>query len=435
LRCGASGANCSPIAGATTASYTVQNADVGSTLRVTVTASNAAGSASVNSAATQTVIAGGASCTGFAVGPATDLQAAVNSNPTGTTFCLQPGTYYPTSAVLTRSYDSFIGQPGVVLDGQGKVDKALWSYGGSSGQTNVSVQGIIFQHFTGSTLALGWYAYVGHNEMRDNQIGITINSYSTVDSNYIHDNYQYGINGGPATSLLIENNEIAHNNTSNFCGGTCLQSAGGSKIVGSTAGTYGLTWQSNNVHDNIGHGIWSDGNVHNALYANNTVSNNSYDGIFNETSWDAVIRNNTLTNNDSADAGLSCWHGSQISLNDSSNVEVSSNTVNGSNGANGICAIYADKTDGPPFSQAVVNLYVHDNTVQVTGSASNGLVASSDQVGAATSSNNRFVHNAYTISDLAAPYWEWPGGPGYIQLSWAGWQSQGQDLTGSISQG
>ena len=47
--------SCSNITGATTASYTVQTADVGSTLDVTVTASNAGGSASQTSAQTGTV--------------------------------------------------------------------------------------------------------------------------------------------------------------------------------------------------------------------------------------------------------------------------------------------------------------------------------------------------------------------------------------------
>jgi hypothetical protein len=147
------------------------------------------------------------------------------------------------------------------------------------------------------------------------------------------------------------------------------------------------------------------------------------------------MRQNTLVNNDSADAGTSCWHGSQISINDSTNVEVASNTVKGTNGANGICAIYSDKTDGAPFSQAVVNLYVHDNAVRASGQASNGLVASSDLVGKAKSSNNRFVHNAYTVASLSGSYWEWPGGSSYTQLTWAAWQLQGQDLTGSITLG
>jgi hypothetical protein len=51
-RCGASGANCADVAGATGTSYAVTGADVGSTLRVVVTATNAEGAATATSAAT-----------------------------------------------------------------------------------------------------------------------------------------------------------------------------------------------------------------------------------------------------------------------------------------------------------------------------------------------------------------------------------------------
>jgi hypothetical protein len=54
-RCDSTGANCSPIAGATSTSYTLTAGDVGHTLRVEVTASNIAGSNTATSAATTVV--------------------------------------------------------------------------------------------------------------------------------------------------------------------------------------------------------------------------------------------------------------------------------------------------------------------------------------------------------------------------------------------
>jgi hypothetical protein len=56
-RCDAGGGNCSDIAGATGSTYTLASADVGSTIRVVVTASNSAGSSSASSAATGVVTA------------------------------------------------------------------------------------------------------------------------------------------------------------------------------------------------------------------------------------------------------------------------------------------------------------------------------------------------------------------------------------------
>ncbi len=56
-RCNAAGAACADIAGATASTYTLVSADVGSTIRVIVTATNAAGSAAATSAQTAVVTA------------------------------------------------------------------------------------------------------------------------------------------------------------------------------------------------------------------------------------------------------------------------------------------------------------------------------------------------------------------------------------------
>ncbi len=55
-RCNSSGESCASISGATSSTYTLRDADVGDTLRVTVTASNSGGSASATSAASGVVL-------------------------------------------------------------------------------------------------------------------------------------------------------------------------------------------------------------------------------------------------------------------------------------------------------------------------------------------------------------------------------------------
>ena len=60
LRCDTSGGSCATISGATAASYVVTSGDAGSTLRLTVTASNQTGSTSATSAATSVVQAAAA---------------------------------------------------------------------------------------------------------------------------------------------------------------------------------------------------------------------------------------------------------------------------------------------------------------------------------------------------------------------------------------
>jgi hypothetical protein len=56
-RCDSTGAGCSPVAGATAASYALTGADVGATMRIVVTATNSAGPVSASSGATAVVTA------------------------------------------------------------------------------------------------------------------------------------------------------------------------------------------------------------------------------------------------------------------------------------------------------------------------------------------------------------------------------------------
>jgi thermitase len=85
-RCDANGANCAAISGATLSTYLVASADVGSTLRVQVTASNSAGSATATSAQTAVVAAGPPQNTGLPLvsGTAQDGQTLQTTNGTWT---------------------------------------------------------------------------------------------------------------------------------------------------------------------------------------------------------------------------------------------------------------------------------------------------------------------------------------------------------------
>jgi hypothetical protein len=70
-RCNSTGGSCSPISGAISATYVLASADAGSTIRVSVTATNGAGSATATSAATGVVVAAAPSA------PATGLGSAL----------------------------------------------------------------------------------------------------------------------------------------------------------------------------------------------------------------------------------------------------------------------------------------------------------------------------------------------------------------------
>ena len=73
--------------------------------------------------------------------PQNDIQTAVNANPAGTTFVLQPGTHRGNSVTSLRNGDSFIGQAGAVMDGA----KVL------NGWTQVIINGVVYWTTAGGT--------------------------------------------------------------------------------------------------------------------------------------------------------------------------------------------------------------------------------------------------------------------------------------------
>ncbi len=94
MRCDSAGGNCSILAGATTATYRPVAADVGSTFRFRVTASNASGSLTVSSAPTAAILAGpaitqmGDTSTGFTsryVASTAELSSIFTAPSSGTT--------------------------------------------------------------------------------------------------------------------------------------------------------------------------------------------------------------------------------------------------------------------------------------------------------------------------------------------------------------
>lgn len=254
----------------------------------------------------------------------------------------------------------------------------------------------------------GWI--VRNNETRWNHgQGIRIGTDGQVLGNFTHDNGQMGM-GGSGSNILLEGNEIAHNVTYN--GTDCGFECGGFKF----AHTDGLVVRRNNCHDNAGPGMWTDISSIHVLYEENTVIFNSGPGIFHETSYDAVIRNNTIIGNGSPAPDDWFWN-AQIQISTSQNLDIYGNVivVDTRNNGNGIMLLQQDRTRDPcNFGPCrVANTAVHDNTIIVSGLRWHGTTGGAqDYVGQgdmfAPSSNNRFYRNQYFVPDTqSAAYWEW----------------------------
>jgi parallel beta-helix repeat protein len=275
----------------------------------------------------------------------------------------------------------------------------------------------------------GWV--LQNNETRLNHgLGLRVSTNGQVLDNYTHDNGEMGM-GGSGTNILVQGNEIAHNS---YTGTDHNFECGGFKF----ANTEGLTVRNNYSHDNIGPGMWTDVSSIRTLYENNRVMNNTGAGIFYETSYDAIIRNNTILNNGSFSPDDWFWN-AQLQIAASQNVEAYGNVilVNSANNGNGIMLIQQNRS-GEPCTYGpcrVVNNFIHDNIIIVTGTRWHGSSGGAqDYTGQgdlfAPTSNNRFVGNQYYVTDLkSAAYWQW----GNASQTFSGFKLLGLEPTGTVS--
>ncbi len=267
--------------------------------------------------------------------PGDDIQQAVDSSPENTTFILQPGIYRLQS-IQPRNGDSFIGQPGAVLNGStlltsfapsGNLWMTMYALGQNPTQglcapdhprcsfdedlffdnrpllhvdsVQAVTSGTYFIDYAQGNLYLGDDP-TGHTvEVATAQSafggpaanvtikGLTVEKYASPA--------QFGAigNQNPGPGWVISNNEVRLNH------GTGLSLGAGAQAT------------QNNVHDNGERGV--GGAAENILLDSNEIARNNYAGF--EVSWEAggakfgattglVMRNNYV--HDNAGPGLWC---------------------------------------------------------------------------------------------------------------------------------
>jgi len=296
----------------------------------------------------------------------------------------------------------------------------------SGSAQNVTVTGLVIERFAnpaqrGAVDSNGYGWQVTGNEIRWNHgTGVSVTSGSQVRGNQLHHNGDVGVSGG-GDSVLIENNEIAYNNTANF---EPNWEGGGTKFVATT----NLVVRGNYVHHNGGPGLWTDTDNINTLYENNTTEDNELTGILHEISYDAVIRGNVSRRNG---FGNPAWiWGGGIVVSSSTNVEVANNLVE--DNAGGIGAGQQVRGSGAYGPHEINNLWVHDNSIRFTQGLT-GLAVDTGDMSVFTSRNNRFNRNAYQLGS-AVYYFAWMN----AARSEATWHAYGLDTdayTGSAAAG
>lgn len=306
------------------------------------------------------------------------------------------------------------------------VPEAIRGY--STYQTNVTVRGFMVEKFANwpsdKTYAIstgnGWI--VENNEVRLNSGGgIQAGTGSVLRGNYVHDNGRLGVGVAFADNVLIEGNEIARNDADDFD----FWNAGATNIWDSS----NVTLRNNYVHDNQGHGLRTDGGCVSILFEGNTVVDNTGIGIFHEVSYNAIIRNNTVRDNNTSQVGSSLFYGAQIQDYDSPNVEIYGNTVEALSGTHGISLRDDDRGSGDLGKFEIKNVYVHDNTIEMDGAGMSGL-AGNRSLDVYAGLGIRFENNSYYVKSSAGSYWYWGVGPTAPQ-TWGAWQTAGRDDAGN----
>ncbi|MFD9068518.1 right-handed parallel beta-helix repeat-containing protein [Streptomyces lasiicapitis] len=237
-----------------------------------------------------------------------DLAAKTKSSPPNTTFWLRPGKHRLEpdryAQVMTKKGNRYIGAPGAVLDGR-KTNQ----YAFSGTATGVTISHLTVERFVAPNnegvvnhdMADGWV--IEHAKIQYNSgAGLMAGARQRVRASCLRDNGQYGMNayktGDSIEGLVVEGNEVVGNNTDDWerknpgCGCT-----GGIKFWA----VNGADIRGNWVHDNRGVGLWADNNNNDFRIENNVLEANDGAALMYETSYNAVVRNNTIRRNNWVD--------------------------------------------------------------------------------------------------------------------------------------
>lgn len=472
-----------------------------SPLKTTTYTLTVTGSRGTSKVSTTVEVGGATQTVSVQLSPGDNIQAAVNANPTDTTFVLTPGVYRM-QRVVPKTGDVFSGESGAILDGAELLDPSSWRQSspsiwvaqasGITGQasyrgicepthpacmypedlffdskpltrvaslslvapgtwyldyntdkvyvgsnpgahvvelsaaraafwgsaSNVTIKGLAIEKYASiagkgainAMAALDGYGPAGTGwVVNSNDIylnhgaGVCVNNEMVVTNNKLHDNGEIGLVGS-GSNILVKGNEIYRNN---YAGYGYSWEGGGAKIA--TYSTH-VTFDNNNVHDNMGPGLHGDISDDYFVFENNHTARNIGSGIHYEISYHAVIKNNIVENDGILPDGEGFMYGAGILISNSANVEVYGNTV--TDCANGIGGVQAERgTDdktGLPYN--LKNLYVHNNSITQQSGFSAGIAKAGifdDSV--YTSWGNHFQNNTYYLSDLSHQYFVWLG--------------------------
>jgi hypothetical protein len=187
------------------------------------------------------------------------------------------------------------------------------------------------------------------------------------------------------------------------------------------------------VHDNDGAGLWCDIECRNIVYADNLVEDNRHIGIFHEISFKAVIRDNVVRHN--ASANRKWFWGADIVLAASQDIEIRSNTLTVSAGGCGVMLIDQGRRADDGREYKTRDNMVYANVMTFEGEACAGGASDTKpgdkNFGIISAGNNRFDNNSYRVprgSQKSRFVW------GNKVTDWIGFRRLGQERGGSLAE-
>jgi len=259
--------------------------------------------------------------------PAGD-NSSVNWSRSNTTYWFAPGVHTLGAGMYTQiipgSGSTYVGAPGAIIDGMGQNNIA---FGGDIAP--VTIEYLTIQNFDppgnqGAVNASGANNWtVKYNTIRDIVPGTALyaGTNNVVEYNCLTNNGQSGFGTYTsndtnnltlgASKIIVNHNEISYNDTCNFesvkdfpgphppsgCANAGENSSCGCSGGGKFWQTEGGQFEDNWVHNNYSVGVWWDANNTGFDIQGNYISENYADGLIYETSYNALIKDNTFIRN------------------------------------------------------------------------------------------------------------------------------------------
>ena len=398
--------------------------------------------------------------------PGADLQAVVDANPPGTTYCLGAGIHQ-NQTIRPKSNDTYIGEPGAVMDGglaTRYAFRSIFEPNASAPTVNVTIQGLTIQRYASASSVReqispegaiegqeGWL--IEGNLIRDNISGISLGRANwgwgdgaIIRDNRILENAEIGveING---SNILFEHNELAGNGWA-LTDRDRAWSGGGSKFTDQRVWVDtqfsesisrertpedNLVIRRNHVHSNIGIGLWLDVNNRYAIIAENLVESNYGSGILDELSANTTIRNNVIRNNRAGNTVRGVWGGAEILVVNSQGGDVYENEVTVSGTGRAVVMIYESYRSHYPGR----DYYIHHNTFRFLNLPE--YTAREEPISGVLgawaedpfwTANNRLDFNTYYVLEPGLRHWHWRQ-----PLTWEQLRSQGLEQNGQCFYG